>query len=77
MSSRLVPSIRNMYADGDTVVVFFDAEGTARDGKPYRNTYAWLLQLRDDKIVKASAFFDSVAFNEFWQRVTPAPTPAP
>jgi hypothetical protein len=29
--------------------------------------------LRDDKIVKATAFFDSIAFNDFWQRVTPAP----
>jgi uncharacterized protein len=73
MSTRLVPTIRNVYADGDTVIVFFDAAGTARDGKPYRNTYAWFLDLRDDKIVNASAFFDSIAFNEFWQRVMPAP----
>jgi uncharacterized protein len=28
--------------------------------------------MRDDKIVKAFAFFDSVAFNELWTRVTPA-----
>lgn len=73
MSSRLIPAIRNVYADGDTVIVFFDAEGTARDNRPYRNTYAWFLDLRDGKIVNASAFFDSVAFNDFWQRVTPAP----
>jgi ketosteroid isomerase-like protein len=73
MSSRLIPTIRSIYADGDTVIVFFDAEGTARDGIPYRNTYAWFLQLREDKIVKASAFFDSVAFNDLWQRVVPAP----
>lgn len=73
MSARLVPTIRNMYTDGDTVVVFFDAEGTARDGLPYRNTYAWFLTLRDGQIVKASAFFDSIAFNDLWERVTPAP----
>ncbi len=73
MSDRLVPTIRNIYADGDTVIIFFDAEGTARDGKPYRNTYTWYLQLQESKIVRASAFFDSVAFNHFWQRVTPKP----
>ena len=50
-----------------------DAEGTARDGIPYRNTYVRFLTLRDGKIVKASAFFDSLAFNDLWQRVTPAP----
>jgi hypothetical protein len=41
MSVPLRPEIRNLYADGDTVIVFFDARGTARDGKPYANTYAW------------------------------------
>lgn len=69
MSAPLRPQIRDLYADGDTVIVFFDARGTARDGRPYENTYAWFLTLRDDKIVRAFAFFDSVAFNDLWTRV--------
>ncbi|MDA2889856.1 nuclear transport factor 2 family protein [Mycolicibacterium sp. BiH015] len=69
MSQRLVPTIRDIYADGDTVIVFFDAEGTARDGVPYRNTYSWFLTLREGNIVRASAFFDSIAFNDLWERV--------
>jgi ketosteroid isomerase-like protein len=28
--------------------------------------------MRDGRIVRASAFFDSVVFNAFWTRVTPA-----
>jgi uncharacterized protein len=72
MSSPLKPEIRQLYAEGDTVIAFFDARGTARDGKPYVNTYAWFLTMRDDKIVKAFAFFDSTEFNEFWTRVKPA-----
>jgi ketosteroid isomerase-like protein len=69
MSVGLKPTIRQMYTDGDTVIVFFDASGTAKDGIPYANTYAWFLQLRDGKIIHASAFFDSIAFNELWRRV--------
>ncbi|PDT18438.1 ketosteroid isomerase [Rhizobium sp. J15] len=72
MQAPLKPVIRNLYADGDTVIVFFDARGIARDGKPYVNTYAWFLDMRDGRIVRASAFFDSVAFNEFWTRVRPS-----
>ncbi|TCL71067.1 nuclear transport factor 2 family protein [Rhizobium sp. BK251] len=72
MKAPLKPAIRNVYADGDTVIVFFDARGIARDGVPYTNTYAWFLDMRDGRIVRASAFFDSVAFNEFWTRVTPS-----
>jgi ketosteroid isomerase-like protein len=34
------PDVRRIYTDGDTVALF-DAEGTARDGKPYRNAYTW------------------------------------
>ena len=72
MSAPLRPEVRRLYADGDTVIVFFDAQGTARDGQPYANTYAWFLTMRDDKIVEAFAFFDSTVFNEFWTRVSPA-----
>jgi uncharacterized protein len=73
MQSPLKPVVRNLYADGDTVVALFDARGTARDGQPYANTYAWFLEMRAGKIIRASAFFDSVAFNDFWTRVSPAP----
>lgn len=72
MKAPLKPAIRNVYVDGDTVIVFFDARGIARDGEPYANTYAWFLDMRDGRIVRASAFFDSVVFNEFWTRVTPS-----
>ena len=73
MREGLKPSIRQMYADGESVVIFFDAHGVARDGKPYTNTYAWFFDMRDGKVVKASAFFDSVTFNDFWHRVSPDP----
>lgn len=69
MSTPLAPTIRNIYRDGDTVILHFDAAGTARDGKPYKNTYAWFLTFDGEKIVKATAFYDSIAFNEFWARV--------
>lgn len=76
MRTRLVPQMRKLYAEGDSVIALFDARGTARDGKTYANTYAWFLEMRDGRIVRANAFFDSVAFNDFWTRVKPeAPRP--
>lgn len=73
MRAGLKPTIRSLYHDGNTVIVFFDASGTARDGKPYTNTYAWFLEMREGRIVRAFAFFDSIAFNDLWTRVQPAP----
>lgn len=71
MQIGLKPTLRGLYADGDMVIVHFDASGTARDGEIYANNYAWFLELRGDRIVTAVAFFDSVAFDALWARVTP------
>jgi len=64
-------TIRGVYADGDTVVVLWDGEGTTTAGTTYRNTYAWFLTLRDGKVVDGTAFYDSIAFNDLWNRVSP------
>lgn len=74
MREPLVPTIRGLYADGDTVIAFFDASAVALDGQPYDNTYTWYLTLRDSQIVAAVAFFDSIEFNDLWQRVQPGST---
>jgi ketosteroid isomerase-like protein len=72
MRERLVPSVRRLYAEGDTVIAHFDAQGVALDGKPYVNSYAWILRLKDGQIVEAYAFFDALAFDDLWTRVAPA-----
>jgi len=72
MSEPLVPDVRGIYADGDIVIIFFDASATAKDGVPYRNTYTWYFQMRAGKVIKAIAFFDTRDFDELWTRVSPS-----
>ncbi|MEJ2863680.1 nuclear transport factor 2 family protein [Actinomycetospora flava] len=72
MSAPLVPVVRGLYADGDWVIALFDAAATARDGRPYRNTYTWYLRLHGEAIVEAVAFFDTLEFTDLWERVVPA-----
>jgi uncharacterized protein len=72
MMKPLVPSVRGILADGDMVIIFFDADATAKDGLPYRNTYTWYCQMKESKVIKAIAFFDTRDFDEFWKRVSPA-----
>nr|ACN18073.1 conserved hypothetical protein [uncultured bacterium BLR5] len=71
LSSRLVPTVRGVYADGNTVIVLWDGVAKARDGKAYENSYSWFLQMQGGRIVSATAFYDSIAFNDLWTRVKP------
>jgi ketosteroid isomerase-like protein len=72
LSSPLVPTVHALYADGDTVIAYFSASATARDGRPYNNTYTWYLTMVGGRIVKAVAFFDSIEFTDFWTRLEPS-----
>lgn len=65
------PPFRGIYAEGDVVIALFDGAATALDGKPYRNTYAWFMQMRDGRIVRVTAFFDTIEFTDFWKRIAP------
>src|SRR5262245_12507828 len=47
MRVGLKPTIRQMVAEGDYVVVLFDASGIAKDNVPYSNTYSWWLEFKD------------------------------
>lgn len=71
MSQGLKPTIRQLTTDGDNVIIFFDAAGVAKDGKPYDNTYAWFWEMRDGRVVRAHAFYDAITFNDLWRRVRP------
>jgi ketosteroid isomerase-like protein len=71
MAKPPIRTIRGIYADGDMVIILFDMDATTRDGTPYQNTYTWFFQMKDEKVVRAIAFFDTRVFDEFWTRVSP------
>lgn len=71
LSAPIVPTVRGIWADGDMVIALWDGEATAKDGKPYRNTYTWYFRMRDGKAIEAIAFLDMQEFNDLWTRVSP------
>src|SRR5690348_555503 len=71
LKTPLVPTLRGLYADGDTVIALWDGAAIARDGKSYENTYSWYLKMRDGKIVNVVAVYDSAAFDDLWKRIRP------
>ncbi len=69
--------IRTVLADGDTVVVLWNGHGVANDGQAYDNSYAWLMRMRDGKVIDGTGFYDSISFNDLWNRVSPDTAPTP
>jgi hypothetical protein len=63
--------IRSVLADGDTVVVVWDGRGVANDGQPYENSYAWIMRMAGGLVVDGTAFYDSISFNDLWDRLQP------
>ena len=73
LASPLVPTVRGLWADGDQVIALFDGRATARDGRPYRNTYAWLFTMRGGRAIAVTAFLDLPAYDRVLREVRPAP----
>ena len=69
LSKRIVPTITNIYADGDEVIVLWDGKATAADGKPYNAAYSWNMQLKNGKIIKVVAFLDGIEFADIMSRI--------
>ncbi len=65
--------LRGIYADGNMVIILFDAAATTRDGQPYRNTCTWYFQLAEGRALDVIAFFGTRECDEFWTRVSPTP----
>ena len=73
LSTPVRPVSKQVWADGDHVVIQWDGAGVARDGQPYNNSYAWIFHMRDGKAVEVTAFLDLAPYDDVLRRI-PAPT---
>lgn len=62
LSKPLKPTVRKIWTDGDDVLVHWDGAAPFKDGSQYRNTYLWIMTVRDRRIVAVTAFLDNAAF---------------
>ena len=71
LSGPVVPHIRKLWTDEDHVIVRWDQDTTASDGKQYRNSYAWFFKMKDGKAIEVTAFLDLPAYDTLLARVKP------
>lgn len=69
LSAPLVPTVREIFADKDQVIILWDGRATVKDGKPYRNSYAWFFKMKNGKAIEVIAFLDLPAYEDVLQRI--------
>lgn len=74
LATPIVPKIRQVYADGDDVIVWWDGTATAKDNRPYRNTYCWIMTLKNGRITRVVAFLDLAAYTDVFNRIPDSTT---
>lgn len=56
---RLLNHARRVFADGDTVIMECEGEGTTKTGRPYNNRYAMFYRLAGGKVVEIREYLDT------------------
>lgn len=64
LATPLAPDVRNIWADGDRVIVRFDGSATTTSGAPYNNQFLWIFRMKDGVVVEAEAFLDLMAYRK-------------
>ncbi|MDD4994017.1 MAG: nuclear transport factor 2 family protein [Paludibacter sp.] len=68
LSKKIVPSVRSTYVDGNTVIVIWDGSASRLDGSPYNVSYAWFMTFTGEKVVRVTAFLDTIDFKEVFEK---------
>lgn len=69
LSSPVRPSVKDIWADGNDVIVHWDGTGTAADGAPYRNSYVWIFRMKNQRATEVIAFLDLIPYDDVIKRI--------
>lgn len=69
LSSPVRPTSVRIFADGDHVIAHWEGSGVARDGKPYANSYAWIMRMQDGKAAEVTAYLDLAPYDDVLRRI--------
>ena len=67
LAGPIQPTVRNIIAEGDQVVLQWDGKATTKSGKPYNNSYCWVMRIADGKVREGTAYIDTELVSELWK----------
>ena len=60
------PTVLQMIAEGDTVVIEWVGKATTKSGKPYNNSYCYVVQIENGRIICGTAYLDTELVRSIW-----------
>jgi ketosteroid isomerase-like protein len=60
------PTVLNLIAEGDTVVIQWVGKGTTKAGQPYNNSYCYVVQMENGRITRGTAYLDTELVRAIW-----------
>ncbi len=67
LAGPIQPTVRNVIAEGDHVVLQWEGRATTKAGKPYNNSYCWVMRIENGKVREGTAYIDTELVSELWR----------
>ena len=61
-----IPTVLNLIAEGDTVVIQWVGKGSTKTGRPYNNSYCYVVEMDNGKIIRGTAYLDTELVRSIW-----------
>jgi uncharacterized protein len=61
------PTLLNLIAEGDVVVIQWVGKGTTKAGQPYNNSYCYVVHMENGKVIRGTAYLDTELVRSIWQ----------
>src|SRR5262249_53439293 len=59
LAGPIQPTVRNVIAEGDNVVLQWEGRATSKSGKPYNNSYCWVMRIENGIVKEATSYIDT------------------
>jgi ketosteroid isomerase-like protein len=67
LSGPIQPTVRDVIAEGDKVVVQWEGRATGKNGTLYNQTYCWVMRIQNGKVQEGTAYLDTELITQLWQ----------
>ncbi len=69
LKTPIRPLSKQIWADGDHIIIRWEGEAIARDAKPYINTYVWIFRMENGRAAEVTAFLDLNVYDDVLRRI--------